>query len=141
MKKKIMKRAWEIYRTLEGDRIAKLSMAMRMAWAEINAIIETGKKAYGCAWQFQSVEEYVEDGLRINRKEEIRRAEREALIESAMEEMKGMTDIDADEFSFNAAKEAKRSGNAAMSTAYRAAYRRMFAPERAYLTIGIYVNA
>lgn len=34
MKKQIMKRAWEIYRTLEGDRVAKLSMAMRMAWAE-----------------------------------------------------------------------------------------------------------
>lgn len=32
--KKIMTRAWEIYRTLEGDRLAKLSMALRQAWAE-----------------------------------------------------------------------------------------------------------
>lgn len=32
--KKIMTRAWEIYRTLEGDRLAKLAMALRQAWAE-----------------------------------------------------------------------------------------------------------
>lgn len=37
MKKQIMKRAWEIYRTLEGDKIAKLSMALRQAWAEAKA--------------------------------------------------------------------------------------------------------
>lgn len=32
--KEIMKRAWKIYRTLEGDRLAKLTMALRQAWAE-----------------------------------------------------------------------------------------------------------
>ena len=32
--KEIMRRAWEIYRTLEGDRIAKLSYALKKAWAE-----------------------------------------------------------------------------------------------------------
>ena len=32
--KNIMKRAWKIYRELKGDRIAKLSQALRMAWAE-----------------------------------------------------------------------------------------------------------
>lgn len=37
MMKQIMKRAWEIYRTLEGDRLAKLSMALRQAWAEAKA--------------------------------------------------------------------------------------------------------
>lgn len=37
MMKQIMKRAWEIYRTLEGDKIAKLSMALRQAWAEAKA--------------------------------------------------------------------------------------------------------
>ena len=37
MMKHIMKRAWEIYRTLEGDKIAKLSMALRQAWAEYRA--------------------------------------------------------------------------------------------------------
>lgn len=37
MKKQIMKRAWEIYRTLTGDHIAKLSMALREAWAEARA--------------------------------------------------------------------------------------------------------
>lgn len=34
-----MKRAWEIYRTLTGDRIAKLSAALKQAWAEVkNAV-------------------------------------------------------------------------------------------------------
>lgn len=37
MKKEVMKRAWEIYRTLEGDRTAKLSYAMKQAWAEVKA--------------------------------------------------------------------------------------------------------
>jgi cell fate (sporulation/competence/biofilm development) regulator YmcA (YheA/YmcA/DUF963 family) len=31
----VMKRAWEIYRTLEGDRLAKLSFALKQAWSEI----------------------------------------------------------------------------------------------------------
>lgn len=30
--KKVMTRAWEIYRTLEGDHVAKLTMALRQAW-------------------------------------------------------------------------------------------------------------
>lgn len=33
--KKVMKRAWEIFRTLLGDYTAKIKMALRMAWAEI----------------------------------------------------------------------------------------------------------
>lgn len=33
--KNVMARAWEIYRTLEGDRLAKLSLALRQAWSEI----------------------------------------------------------------------------------------------------------
>lgn len=37
MMKQIMKRAWQIYRTLIGDKIAKLSMALRQAWAEAKA--------------------------------------------------------------------------------------------------------
>lgn len=32
--KKIMVRAWEIFHTLQGDRNAKLSYALKMAWAE-----------------------------------------------------------------------------------------------------------
>lgn len=35
--KEIMIRAWEIYRTLEGDRIAKMSMALKRAWEEAKA--------------------------------------------------------------------------------------------------------
>ena len=37
MMKQVMKRAWQIYRTLEGDKTAKLSMALRQAWAEAKA--------------------------------------------------------------------------------------------------------
>lgn len=32
--KSVMRRAWEIYRRLTGDRLAKLSMALKRAWAE-----------------------------------------------------------------------------------------------------------
>lgn len=38
MKKEVMKRAWEIYRTLEGDRNAKLSQALKQAWAEVKTV-------------------------------------------------------------------------------------------------------
>lgn len=33
--KNVMSRAWEIYRTLKGDHIAKLKMAMQKAWNEV----------------------------------------------------------------------------------------------------------
>ena len=39
--KNVMKRAWEIYRTLAGDRVAKLSQALKMAWAEVKAAAKT----------------------------------------------------------------------------------------------------
>ena len=32
--KKIMRRAWEIYRGMEGDHRAKLALALRQAWKE-----------------------------------------------------------------------------------------------------------
>lgn len=38
--KNVMVRAWEIYRHLEGDHLAKIAMALRMAWAEIKADME-----------------------------------------------------------------------------------------------------
>ena len=140
MKKQIMKRAWEIYRTLVGDRIAKLSMAMRMAWAEINAIIEEGKKAYGCAWQFQNAEEYIEISLVSNRKRERKAEELEALIQKAMDEMNGMTEAEADNYSYRAARDSKKNGQKNMAVAYSKAYTRMFFPN-ACRTIGVYVNA
>ena len=40
--KEIMNRAWEIYKTLEGDHSAKLSMALRMAWKESRKADFTG---------------------------------------------------------------------------------------------------
>lgn len=43
MKKNVMKRAWEIYRTLIGDHTAKLVMALKEAWAEAKATVETIK--------------------------------------------------------------------------------------------------
>jgi len=36
--KNIMRRAWEIYRTLEGDHRAKLSLALKTAWRETTSI-------------------------------------------------------------------------------------------------------
>ena len=35
--KNVMTRAWEIYRTLTGDKLAKLSQALKMAWAEVKS--------------------------------------------------------------------------------------------------------
>lgn len=52
--KKIMKRAWEIYRTLEGDRLAKLSMALRQAWAEAKTEKSNSFKALEVAEWFLS---------------------------------------------------------------------------------------
>ena len=46
--KKIMVRAWEIYRTLEGDRLAKLAMALRQAWAEAK---QQNDDAYNAAYE------------------------------------------------------------------------------------------
>lgn len=37
MKSNIMKRAWEIFRTLVGDYKAKLSTALKRAWAEVKS--------------------------------------------------------------------------------------------------------
>ncbi len=52
----IMKRAWEIYRTLEGDHIAKLSLALKTAWRE--ATIETPEEI---------IEKLQAQGLRVKR--------------------------------------------------------------------------
>lgn len=39
MRAQVMKRAWEIYRTLVGNRLAKLSAALKQAWKEVkNAV-------------------------------------------------------------------------------------------------------
>ena len=40
----VMKRAWEIYRTLAGDHIAKLSAALRQAWKEVKNMVKTIKE-------------------------------------------------------------------------------------------------
>ena len=61
MKKQIMKRAWEIYRTLVGDKAAKLSYALKKAWAEVKTAVKTvtdGK------WTFEVVD-VVPDGYQI----------------------------------------------------------------------------
>lgn len=48
MKKQVMVRAWEIYRSLVGDKIAKLSYAMKKAWAEVKAQANAvEEKVYG----------------------------------------------------------------------------------------------
>lgn len=50
--KNIMKRAWEIYRTLIGEHVAKLSMALKKSWREakemvqkVEETVKTGKGA------------------------------------------------------------------------------------------------
>jgi len=55
--KKIMRRAWEIYRTLEGDHEAKLSLALRTAWRETSSI-ETPEEI---------IEKLQAQGLRVKR--------------------------------------------------------------------------
>ena len=55
--KKIMRRAWEIYRTLEGDHIAKLSLALRTAWREQTSV-ETPEEI---------IEKLQAQGLRVTR--------------------------------------------------------------------------
>lgn len=46
MKSNIMKRAWEIFRTLTGDYRAKLSMALKRAWAEVKNTITNGRHTF-----------------------------------------------------------------------------------------------
>lgn len=77
--KNIMKRAWEIYRTLTGDRLAKLSQALKMAWAEVKKTVEkvvfngfakVAKKedTYGdcCFLTFKAWEKYGKKRIYIN---------------------------------------------------------------------------
>ena len=40
MRAQVMRRAWEIYRTLVGNRIAKLSAALKQAWREVKNTVE-----------------------------------------------------------------------------------------------------
>lgn len=45
MRKNVMTRAWEIYRTLTGDHVAKLAMALKEAWTEAKA--QANEKVFG----------------------------------------------------------------------------------------------
>lgn len=49
IRKSVMRRAWEIYRILTGgDRIARLSVALKKAWAEVKAQAQqTAEKTFG----------------------------------------------------------------------------------------------
>ena len=77
--KNVMTRAWEIYRTLTGDRLAKLSQALKMAWAEVknmaekvvfNGFAKVAKKesAYdeSCFLTFKAWEKYGKKRIYIN---------------------------------------------------------------------------
>ncbi len=69
--KKIMTRAWEIYRTLTGDHIAKLALALREAWTEAKAAAETIRDkviarlntivANSCTYDYCTLEVVVKD--------------------------------------------------------------------------------
>jgi len=56
--KKIMIRAWEIYRTLEGDHRAKLALALIQAWSESRESSETPEEI---------IEKLQAQGLRVKR--------------------------------------------------------------------------
>lgn len=61
--KQIMKRAWEIYRTLEGDRLAKLSYALKKAWAERKAGNVNDKSLEIAEWFMNK--KAAENGLKV----------------------------------------------------------------------------
>lgn len=52
--KKIMKRAWEIYRTLTGTHKSKISIALKKAWSEVKTMV---KKAFEKTAKVASAEE------------------------------------------------------------------------------------
>lgn len=60
--KAIMKRAWEIFKTLTGDHIAKLAMALRQTWAEKK---NGGKKMEGTEKQIKAAE-YIKKEITSN---------------------------------------------------------------------------
>lgn len=73
--KNIMKRAWEIYRTLVGNHIAKLSQALKMAWKEVKKVVFNGfakvaktENTYGecCFLTFKAWEKYGKSRIYIN---------------------------------------------------------------------------
>ncbi|MBQ8296857.1 MAG: hypothetical protein IJX77_03640 [Ruminococcus sp.] len=70
----VMKRAWGIYRTLTGDHIAKLSVALRQAWSEVKNM---AKKVFEKVAQVAKVAETYDDSCYLTfkawEKGEIRR--------------------------------------------------------------------
>lgn len=70
--KEIMNRAWEIYKTLEGDHSAKLSMALRMAWKESRKADFTGVAYIGEGFgvkRFSKWQKYGKNRIYINRED------------------------------------------------------------------------
>lgn len=58
MKAQIMKRAWEIFRTMVGERLAKLSAALKQAWAEFkNGVKKMAKQLKGSEKQIAWAED------------------------------------------------------------------------------------
>ena len=100
MKKAIMKRAWEIYRTLEGDRAAKMSMALREAWEEAKTILEQVRKANAHTWGWTEQDAVAMTGRKIMYGIEARQhdAERGELAKALYAEFEGMTQAEADDY-------------------------------------------
>ena len=99
MKKQIMKRAWEIYRTLTGDRAAKMSMALREAWAEAKAILERVRKANAHSWSApDDLKPIVANIIKGGIEQRQRDAERGKQAEALYPEFAGMTEYEADEY-------------------------------------------
>lgn len=98
MKKAIMKRAWEIYRTLEGDRAAKMSMALREAWAEAKADLEFVRKANATTWGEHDDEAITARRIMYRIEARKRDAERGEQAKAIYAEFEGMTQAEADDY-------------------------------------------
>lgn len=95
MKKAIMKRAWEIYRTLEGDRAAKMSMALREAWAEAKANLERCRRANPWGHDYEEITaSNIMHGIEARQHD----AERGEKAKALYPEFEGMTQADADDY-------------------------------------------
>lgn len=95
MMKQIMTRAHAIAKTVEGNHMAKMSIALRQAWAEAKYELDFGHNAYGCGWDMVDKGAFLAKRFAIRAKKEARTA---AILAQAMillNELSGMSDEEA----------------------------------------------
>lgn len=62
--KKIMKRAWEIYRTLTGTHKSKISIALKKAWSEVKTMVKSVKEEI-----IEKIDEILENSNKVHTRE------------------------------------------------------------------------